>query len=71
MHRRLFTVSTLKFNALVILLTIECVCVAGDLSCRNLLVDDQYKVKVSDFGLARSVESGEYQVKDSEIPSML
>jgi len=42
-----------------------------DLALRNLLVDkvpDGYVIKISDFGLSRSVENSYYTIQDSQIP---
>jgi len=42
-----------------------------DLSLRNLLIgqtSDGYVIKISDFGLSRSVEAAYYVTKDGEIP---
>lgn len=40
-----------------------------DLSARNLLVDEKFQAKVSDFGLSRSLDNSDtYQVSDSKIP---
>jgi len=40
-----------------------------DVSARNLLCDDLYRVKVSDFGMSRLIQSEQYKVKaESKIP---
>lgn len=50
----------------------ECDIVHRDLALRNLLVGshglDKYTVKVSDFGLSRTVKQGFYTKKQAEIP---
>ncbi|EDQ90206.1 receptor tyrosine kinase [Monosiga brevicollis MX1] len=39
-----------------------------DLAARNVLVDKNFECKISDFGLARSIEGGEYKTTATKLP---
>lgn len=39
-----------------------------DLAARNVLLDDNYEIKICDFGLARVIENNEYQIRTGAIP---